>query len=332
MNQFKKPETKSCPNILFVSTFQAQFIESDFEILKEKFKVTKLSGNGLIHVLRLMLACFKHDIAFCWFASTYSSIVTLIMRTLHKKSIIVIGGVDIAKDEKLKYGIWINPWKALLVKQAIKLASVVIVQSEEINKRVKMLANYDGKNIIILPTAYDTNFWQISDKPKLNYILTVALCNDKKRLLIKGIDILLRTAEILSDFSFIIIGINDKVIKGWNIPSNVQVISAMERKSLLKYYQEAKIYCQPSRHEGMSNSLCEAMLCGCIPVATDVGATRSVLNNTGFLVKPEDPAELARALKLAMELKADMSSIRKQVEKYTIVYRKEKLTEIIFSL
>ena len=44
------------------------------------------------------------------------------------------------------------------------------------------------------------------------------------------------------------------------------------------------------------------MLCGCIPVATDVGGSRRAIGETGFVVKPEDEGALADVITRAMSL------------------------------
>ena len=58
------------------------------------------------------------------------------------------------------------------------------------------------------------------------------------------------------------------------------------------------IFVLPSRSEALSNSLMEAMACGCCPVASNVGGSPELVRNgeTGFLFKPGDVAELSALL------------------------------------
>jgi len=71
-----------------------------------------------------------------------------------------------------------------------------------------------------------------------------------------------------------------------------------QQEDVLSWYQAADVFVQPSRFEGMSNALLEAMACGLPVVATDVGGNRELVEHGrgGLLVPPGDPVALAGAL------------------------------------
>jgi glycosyltransferase involved in cell wall biosynthesis len=317
--------------ITFISTISTPFIQEDVETLKKNYCTQVQIGSGFIQIFRIILSCFKSNIAFCWFASTYASLAVVMMKLLHRKSIIVIGGVDVAKDEKLHYGIWLVPWKARFVRYALMQADNIIAVDESLAEKARQLAGYSGKNIEIVPTGYDIDFWKISEVRKTQSVLTVAATEDERRLRVKGIDILLAAARLLPDIPFTVIGLTKNIVLQLNVPANVELLPPMDRALLLPYYQRTKVYCQPSRHEGMSNVLCEAMLCGCIPVATQVGATQAVLNDKGILVPPGDVSSLVSALHRALQLPEEKGyTVREQItNRFTQKRREQKLLEIL---
>ena len=217
------------------------------------------------------------------------------------KSVIVLGGVDIAKDERLNYGIWLSGWKSKLVRYALRHASRVLVSDLSMKREAVRLAEYSGANIFYVPPGLDPEFW----KPlgvKEDHILTVAVATNQLRMSLKGIDVLIETARRLPQFTFHVVGVDPEFTFDVNTPANMTFYSAAPRKELLPFYQSAKIYCQPSLHEALSYTLREAMLCECIPVTSDVGGMTTAVSGIGVLVPPGNVDALVAGLLKAMQL------------------------------
>ena len=70
------------------------------------------------------------------------------------------------------------------------------------------------------------------------------------------------------------------------------------RDDTAKYYRTFDLFALPSRREGTSNTILEAMASGLPVVATDVGGNPSLVmpEVTGLLVPPETPSALAEAI------------------------------------
>jgi glycosyltransferase involved in cell wall biosynthesis len=83
------------------------------------------------------------------------------------------------------------------------------------------------------------------------------------------------------------------------------------QEDTLPWYQAADIFVLPSRWEGMSNALLEAMACDLPAVATEVGGNTGVIatGRTGLLVEPNNPVEMACALRLLMKDEALRASL-----------------------
>ncbi len=126
---------------------------------------------------------------------------------------------------------------------------------------------------------------------------------------VKGIDVLIHAAaEVCGEFpkaTFLIVGgVNEpnyerelqELVKQLGLERNVRFLGASDKVwPLLK---ACDIFCLPSRSEGMSNALLEAMACGLPCVATAVGGTPEVLEDgeTGYLVPVENPNAAAEKI------------------------------------
>lgn len=82
---------------------------------------------------------------------------------------------------------------------------------------------------------------------------------------------------------------------------NIRFLGKLDNEEVWSLLKMCDVFCQPSRSEGMSNALLEAMACGLPCVATAVGGTPEVLEDgrTGYTVASEDHhAAAARILRL----------------------------------
>jgi glycosyltransferase involved in cell wall biosynthesis len=256
-------------------------------------------------------------------------------KSFHKKSIIVIAGVDAAKDKEINYGIWLSPWKSVLLRYAFRKADRLLVVDPSLKSDAMRLADYDGGNIINVPFGFDGHRWKPGET-KEEVVLTVAACENKWRMKKKGIDLLFGVARAMPQVHFRVIGMYSSFLQEIRseIPPNVEVIPRVPRDKLLPYYQNAKVYCQPSYTEGLPNTLCEAMLCGCIPVGTTAGGIPTAIGPTGYLVKYGDKAALVNAIRdaLAAPLSRGMEARQRILSEFTLEKRESSLKSIIDEL
>lgn len=328
----KEEKTNPLRRVLLIAPFTAPFIDVDIEILQQFSKVTTLIQNGVKAVFSILWKVLFCDIVFCWFGSVYSSIAVIWAKILNKKAIIILGGVDAAALPEINYGIWLSPWKAILLTHGLIEADLILVVAPSMKDRIKQLARYDGKNIAYLPTGYDTNFWTMGEK-KEKIILTVGESDTETRLKKKGIDYLLLAAERLPNIPFLLIGVEKDILDkaGITATPNVRLLPAIQQDELRSFYQKCAVFCQPSRSEGMPNTLCEAMSCGCIPVGTDVDGIPTAIGDTGLIVPLGDINALTKALQQALQMDASQGQKARQriIDEFPLERRVNGLKKLI---
>lgn len=318
--------------ILFTSTHRTSFINEDVKLLAKHFDVVRFSTRGVFSLFLLPQRVRRADVTFTWFASVYSAFVVFCARLFGKPSVVVVGGVDVAKCPEINYGVWLSPWKSLFVRYAIRNATRVLPVAESQLKEARRLAQYPGANLEWVPTGYDATFW-LPSSGKESFVLTVASVASQERLAVKGIGFLCQAAAKLSDIRFVVIGIDAALLNQVRriAPPNTEIFSFVEPEQLRAYYQRAKVYCQPSYAEGLPNSLCEAMLCECIPVGTNVGGIPTAVRDIGLLVPFGDVEALCGAIRKAIAMPhAVGQAARKQIaESFSLTRREDTLVRIL---
>jgi glycosyltransferase involved in cell wall biosynthesis len=107
------------------------------------------------------------------------------------------------------------------------------------------------------------------------------------------------------------------------------------RTDVFQLLGTSQVFCLPSRSEGFSNALIEAMAAGLPAVATDVGGNREVLQDgeCGFIVKSEDFQALAERLITLLDDPARAAAMGRRAQtvvrsKFTARAMMEQLVEV----
>ena len=273
-------------------------------MLEKHFSVTTHLGGGILAIPRIFLRVARADVCISWFASVYAFVMVLAGQLLGKKTIIQLGGVDTAANAELHYGIWLSRWKSVLVRYALRHADRVFAIHPNLKAELQKNSGWSAETLEWVPTGYDPDFWQ-PQYPRQAKVLCIAKCDTRLRIRVKGIDRLVEVARCLPDVSFEVVGIAPSRVSALlgDVPTNITFIPPSSREELLSFYQNAKVYCQLSRHEGgFPNTLCEAMLCGCIPVGTPVGGIPFAIDRFGFLVNGDDVKGICESIRKALAL------------------------------
>ncbi len=167
---------------------------------------------------------------------------------------------------------------------------------------------------------------------------------------VKGIDILLNAAaRVCGEFpraTFLLVG---KVLEpeyAWELQEQTRALGLTDRvrflgarSDVLSLLKMSDIFCLPSRSEGFSNALLEAMACGLPCVVTRVGGNAEAIREgfNGFLVDSLDAERIAdRILRLARnpEGARQMGTAGREIvqKEFTIEAQTEQLIHLYQSL
>ena len=185
-----------------------------------------------------------------------------------------------------------------------------------------------------LPTGYDSSLWYFSEKQKKeDSVITVGGVSNMITFKRKGIDLFIDVARKLPEIKFIIIGVSSEIhefIKK-DKPENLIVHEYIENSRLVDYMAASKVYCQFSLSEGLPNVLCEAMLCECIPVGSDVNGIPDGIGTNGFILKERDVNQATELVKKALMSDAALGKKARQhiIDNYSHEKREESLYKLL---
>jgi glycosyltransferase involved in cell wall biosynthesis len=297
--------------ILYTYTARRSFVNNDIAILEKHFHVTTYyfqTNIKLLTPLSFILQAFylvvfgwKYKFFVTFFAGYHSVLPALFSKITGKKCIIFLGGTDCFNYPSFQYGNFTKKMYGKMTCISATNASLLVPVSE--NLILSESSYYEGdhktqgiyywcKPIVtpyqIISLEYDSGiFFNRNIEKKKNSFITVAFGISGPSFIRKGIDKVLMIASHCPDFAFTIVGC-DKNDFQVQIPENVTLIPPVPYEQLPEYYSQHQFYLQLSIAEGFPSAICEAMLCECIPIGSDVAAIPIIISSFGYLVHKRD--------------------------------------------
>jgi glycosyltransferase involved in cell wall biosynthesis len=347
-----------------------KFMTNDLEILKEKYSVKlkdiNTPGNILIFfpLLRqffyLLYNIWKFEIVYIWFADYHSYLPVFFAKLTGKKSIICAGGYECTYIPEINCGVFTNESfskrvRAYCVKFSLKNCSMILPVDETLikNTNTYIYSDTEGKPPLkdgikeFIPEiktpmetiylGYDAELFKPSEgAARENAVVSAGLIVNDDEFKRKGFDLLIEAAAQMPEVKFILIGFsNDHYEKTkTKISANVELHKILSYGRLTEIYSRAKVFAQISMFEGMPSTICEAMLCGCTPVGSDVNGIPRIIDGLGEVIKKKDISCVVESLQKA--LKYDKESANKArdsiVTRFSLETRSEKLLNTIEKL
>ncbi len=199
---------------------------------------------------------------------------------------------------------------------------------------------FKGRFLPVVPNSGGIDF------KKINRIKSHGLTSERKNIMLKGyqnwagralvgLRALERCSDVLKGYRILIYSVDtiDVIIAAelftqktgietFIIPSNTSY------DKILSYHGSARISIGLSITDAISTSLLEAMVMGSFPIQSDTSCASKWFKNeeTGILVKPEDPENVEKAIRKAL---ADDDLVNKAAESnYNILYERLEYSKI----
>lgn len=350
--------------LIYIYPEYSTFIAKDISLLSARYNVitprhswrekilTPL--NFLRQFFFLLINIHSSRAVFVMFGGYWSFLPALFGRVVRKPVYIIPGGTDCVSFPSLKYGSLRKPFLRIFIKWSFRMCTKLIPVDESLiwcdyNYYVNSEYRNQGYSFFfpglktpsqVIHNGFDPSFFSCAGSRRLhNSFITIAPVSNMMRFRVKGIDNVLWLAKNYSDCTFTVIGISESVISQIeNVPGNVSLMPFLPQEKFRDYLAKSEFILQLSVSEGFPNSLCEAMLCGCIPVGSSVGAMPSIIADTGYLMKSSDKDHLKERFKEI--LKTD-DQARKQmserarariIENYHISFRGKALFDLLESV
>ena len=110
------------------------------------------------------------------------------------------------------------------------------------------------------------------------------------------------------------------------------VLSPIE---LMKLYSTTQFYLQLSNFEGFGVAICEAMLCQCVPIVSDVNFLPSIIEDTGFILKKRNKEMLVELIKSSLDsdlTKLSFSARKRIIDHFSVQNRQKILIKTLKDL
>lgn len=191
-----------------------------------------------------------------------------------------------------------------LVKLIWGRAKFVVTNSEGL--RELAYETYDKKEIGVIYNGVNIDMFKPKKKNSTFSVVSTSRLIERKGLkyLIKAFR---QFAKNKQDVEFILYGDGNQKeeliqVSAGLVGSKIRFMGEATREELAKSIPFSDVFVLPSLNEGMSNSLLEAMASGLAIIATDVGGTKELVDDSnGIVVEKEKSNDILEALNMLYE-------------------------------
>jgi len=302
-----------------------------------------------IQFIQIILFGWRIKLFVIQFAGYHSFLPCLFARFTGKKSLIIAGGTDCVSYPGIGYGNFYRPILRNFTAWSYRLCSAIAPKHETLwycrydfddrEPREQGISAF-VKGIVdkhkVIHNGYDVTKWhpdpKVVRRPK-SFITISGAFEYPFQVSLKGIDLILEVAPFFPDCEFTIAGVPDW--KKLDVHSdNIKVLPPIPHHELPEIFSNHTYYMQLSMAEGFPNALCEAMLCGCTPIVSEVFSMPEIVGESGYILEKRDVSLLRKLLERVL-LEGPPSTEKNHgliATRYPAERREKELLELIRSM
>ncbi len=350
------------PRILFLYDFYTSFVKKDIDSLSKNFDVdvyhfkfkrkTGVLKAYFFQFFYLLLTGNKYDLYITQFAGHVSLFPSVFSKFFKTKSLILVAGTDAASLPDIKYGNKQRFFQKIATSMSFRFCDFISPCHESL---VEQEYTYDemgapkqgyhvfykssrNKHHLSIPYGFNGDFFKRNhdvERKKMSF-LTIGNLSVKTLFLRKGYDLIIELGRRVPNLSITLVGAPKNYLLP-NLPENIKLLPYLNHEELINVFSEHQFYFQLSLMEGFPNALCEAMLCECIPIGSNVSGIPEIINNTGFILKKRKIEDLQKIIdsipndSFALE-SLGQKSRQRILDNYSLTTREHLLSKLIHEL
>ena len=342
------------PNLIFIYPKKFTFIRTEIKLLEEGYNLkthdlnwenkTALPLNLFQQLLFLFRNIFFTKSVLISFGGYWSLLPAIFGKMFNKKVFIVVHGTDCVDFSQIGYGNLRLPRMRFFIKYTYKLVDTILPVSDSLiftensyynDEKLLFGYNHHFKNIKtkhhVIHNGINTNDWCRNDDINRNKNSFISVLS-KGQFIRKGGELIVQLAKRLPDYEFIFAGIDNSDIPE-ELP-NIKCLGYVTPDQLQDLYSKTQFYFQLSLFEGFGVAICEAMLCECIPIVSDVNFLPGIIGDSGFILKKRNVDMLDKLVNIAFNSSYDdleKKARARVVDNFSYHKRKDNLLNFLNS-
>lgn len=339
--------------IVYIAPAPYAFVLKDIEGLKEKGLCVHTNYFGsdawrlplafITQLLRLILLRVSGvKVALVHFAGYHAVLPVL----LGFRTYIIIAGADACSFPAIDYGSFRKLMLSAAMRFVMRKARALLPVHASLERFENRFSDFgpveQGYSRFVpglrtpnipIPYGFDATTWTeegVSKSRSGAICVAMGAANGNAVHFRKGIDMIIEAARALPDMSFTVVGVSTTA-SYTSLPSNLHVLSSVGQDNLRRLFRSSSYYLQPSVMEGFPNALCEAMLCGCLPVVSSITSMPEIIDGCGIVLIERRSEALSEAIRRLIAIGPEQAagmrlSARERILKYSITRRIDALT------